>query len=261
MSRPAVFFPQGILPTDEGLEDSDLIITPTKPPPTTPAPPIPVTQSPLPVVPQTPTEQTACSDTPRPPSTPNYPPPPTTHPPSPPDDFDVFMVDPVPRDQTPPPRTQMALTTEVWPHDTDMLPTTAPNTAPTCRANILAHLAAAASNGPLLRSSACANGPAVPYFTPTPAEGFPAVHLSHAAQLLDHIDQLTICNWLDVPDPKLIVHPFDFDGKDHTKTAITAELLKKAVATVTTHFKTDTRPARISPPFHPLAPRSNPSHS
>ena len=140
-------------------------------------------------------------------------------------------------------------------------PLLGPNTPPTHRANILAHLAAAVLNGPLLRSSARANSPAAPYFTPTPAEGFPVVHLSHAAQLLDHINQLTICNWLDVPDPKLIVHPFNFNRKDHTKTAITAELLKKRLPPLPPTSKQILAQQGYPPPFHPSASRSNPSHS
>ncbi|KAF8834733.1 hypothetical protein BDN67DRAFT_985113 [Paxillus ammoniavirescens] len=53
-------------------------------------------------------------------------------------------------------------------------------------------------------------------YTPTLLAGFPTTHLSHASQLLDHIDKDTGERWNAIAQPKLLLRVFGFNGNPTT---------------------------------------------
>ncbi|KAH7903847.1 hypothetical protein BJ138DRAFT_1119993 [Hygrophoropsis aurantiaca] len=152
-------------------------------------------------------------------------------------------------------------------------PAPAPASAPATPAatpvanNILAHLAVAQANlditqevhtsltKPITRinlptqdiASAALAGP--PYFTPTPEDGWPLIHMAHSAQMFDFLDPAVINAWIAVPDPKLLVRVLDNDGKDPVNTTpILTERICFAIGKVASLNNLSADSIRVSPP-------------
>ncbi|KAF8834732.1 hypothetical protein BDN67DRAFT_985112 [Paxillus ammoniavirescens] len=92
-------------------------------------------------------------------------------------------------------------------------------------------------------------------FTPTPLGDFPTIHLSHAAQLFDHISEELLDAWFRVSGPKVLVQPFDYDGKDHfNKMPILTDQIHTTVNTIAVaYLESPPQPpaVKVSPPIAP----------
>ncbi|KIJ09506.1 hypothetical protein PAXINDRAFT_17403 [Paxillus involutus ATCC 200175] len=92
----------------------------------------------------------------------------------------------------------------------------------------------------------------LPQFTPTPIGDFPIIHLSHAAQLFDHISEELLDTWFRVDGPKILVHPFDYDGKDHfNKMPILTDQICTAVNTIAAARTPNPPTIKVFPPTAP----------
>ncbi|KAG2742310.1 hypothetical protein P692DRAFT_20250481 [Suillus brevipes Sb2] len=115
--------------------------------------------------------------------------------------------------------------------------------------DILAHLALANLNRAALGQSSANQTSTLPQFTPTPVGGFPTVHMSHAAQIFDHLDNRVLLAWFQVPHPKFMIRVFDHSGKDVTeRAAIIAERIRANVTAIAESIHHDIPPIRVSPP-------------
>jgi hypothetical protein len=113
---------------------------------------------------------------------------------------------------------------------------------------ILAHLALANLNRAALGQNSTNQVTTLPQFTPTPDGGFPIVHMLHAAQIFDHLDNWVLLAWFQVPHPKLMIQGFDHSGKDVTEQAtIIAECICVNVTAIAESIQHDTPPICISP--------------
>ncbi|KAG1829530.1 hypothetical protein DFJ58DRAFT_825559 [Suillus subalutaceus] len=114
---------------------------------------------------------------------------------------------------------------------------------------ILAHLALAETNRSILSQNGPNHHTILPQFTPTPTEGFPTVHMSHSAQIFDHLDNRVLLAWFQVEHPKFMVRVFDLPGKEVAeRAAITAEQIRASIATIAEFVHQDAPPVRVSPP-------------
>ncbi|KAG1726453.1 hypothetical protein EDD22DRAFT_853543 [Suillus occidentalis] len=86
-------------------------------------------------------------------------------------------------------------------------------------------------------------------FTPTPNGGFPAIHLPHAAALLDFMSPSTINAWLAVGGSKFLVRVFDYNGKEHeTMNAILTQHIRNVVAEIMNEHNLGPVNPRVAPP-------------
>ncbi|KAG0694784.1 hypothetical protein DFH29DRAFT_958594, partial [Suillus ampliporus] len=79
---------------------------------------------------------------------------------------------------------------------------------------ILAHLALAGKNRAILSHDGPNHRTVLPQFTPIPSRGFPKVHMSHSAQIFDHLDNRVLLAWFQVEHPKFMIRVFDHSGRD-----------------------------------------------
>ncbi|KAG2741597.1 hypothetical protein P692DRAFT_20637543, partial [Suillus brevipes Sb2] len=114
---------------------------------------------------------------------------------------------------------------------------------------ILAHLALADANRSVLSQSGQTHHATLPQFTPTPNGGFPAVHMSHSAQIFDHLNNQVLLAWFQVEHPKFLVRVFDHTGKDVAEcAAIIAERIHVSISVIAEFVNQDAPPVRVSPP-------------
>ncbi|KAG2131744.1 hypothetical protein DEU56DRAFT_914310 [Suillus clintonianus] len=114
---------------------------------------------------------------------------------------------------------------------------------------ILAHLALADMNRSVLSQNGTSHGTILPQFTPAPIGGFPTVHMSHSAQIFDHLDNRVLLAWFQVEHPKFMVRVFDHSGKEVAeRTAIIAERLRANITIIAESIHNETPSIRVSPP-------------
>ncbi|KAG1737877.1 uncharacterized protein EDB91DRAFT_1082968 [Suillus paluster] len=129
-----------------------------------------------------------------------------------------------------------------------------PSPSPTYTPNkeeraILGHLAFAEKNCSMVRHDGPHQCTTLPQFTPMPIGGFPHTHMSHSAQIFNHLDNRVLLAWFQVPHPKLVVQVFDHTGKDVAeKAVILAERIRTKVGIVANFVHQDAQPVCISPP-------------
>ncbi|KAG1863948.1 hypothetical protein C8R48DRAFT_672685 [Suillus tomentosus] len=105
---------------------------------------------------------------------------------------------------------------------------------------ILDHLALADANRSVLSQNGLNTRTTLPQFTPTPSGGFPVVHMSHSAQIFDHLDNRVLLAWFQVEHPKFLVRVFDHTGKDVAeRAAILAERIRATIATIAEFVQQD----------------------
>lgn len=229
------YFPPDVLQEDMDLERA-LDLIPYKPdPPSPPSPPSP--QSP--------------PDTPTPTSQGNR-----VHPPHP--DLLVyqdFTVTTSHADDDKPPSSDLASSIHApnnskGDHLMSAPPSPTVRHAPTAEEQvILDHLALADMNRSVLSQNGQTNRATLPQFTPIPNGGFPAVHMSHSAQIFDHLDNRVLLAWFQVEHPKFLVRVFDHSGKDVAeRAAILAERIRASISTIAEFVQKDAPPIRVSPP-------------
>ncbi|KAG2032912.1 hypothetical protein BDR03DRAFT_1014861 [Suillus americanus] len=98
---------------------------------------------------------------------------------------------------------------------------------------ILAHLALAETNRSILSQNGPNHHTILPQFTPTPTQGFPTIHMSHSAQIFNHLDNRVLLTWFQVEHPKFMVCVFDLPRKEVAKwAAIIAEWIRASIATI-----------------------------
>jgi len=115
--------------------------------------------------------------------------------------------------------------------------------------NILAHLALAGKNRAAVQNDGPHHITSLPQFMPTPLGGFPLTHLSHSAQVFNHLDNKVLLAWFQVDHPKFVVRIFDQTGKDVLdKAAILAERVRANVSIVANFIHQEAQPGRVSPP-------------
>ncbi|KAH7915102.1 hypothetical protein BJ138DRAFT_1098109 [Hygrophoropsis aurantiaca] len=115
--------------------------------------------------------------------------------------------------------------------------------------NILAHLAVAETNININMMDIAAGVLNTPSFTPPPEGGFYPIHLSHSAQMFDHLDPNVINAWIAVPGDKLLARVFGYDGKDPISTApVLAEHIKAAIVKIAFLHNLPAGGIRVSPP-------------
>ncbi|KAH7907269.1 hypothetical protein BJ138DRAFT_1104460 [Hygrophoropsis aurantiaca] len=116
--------------------------------------------------------------------------------------------------------------------------------------NILAHIAVAQTNLEITQQDIATEalaGP--PYFTPTPEEGFPPIHMAHSAQMFDFLDPAVINAWIAVPEPKFLVRVFDYDGGDPINTTpVLTERIRVAISKIASMNNLNADAIRVSPP-------------
>lgn len=114
---------------------------------------------------------------------------------------------------------------------------------------ILAHLALAEKNRSVVQHDGPQHSTVLPQFTPTPLGGFPLIHMSHSAQIFDHLDNKVLLAWFQVEHPKFVVRVFDCTGRDVSeKAAILAERIRANIAVVANFIHQGAQPVRVSPP-------------
>ncbi|KAG1870489.1 hypothetical protein C8R48DRAFT_770940 [Suillus tomentosus] len=114
---------------------------------------------------------------------------------------------------------------------------------------ILAHLALASKNRAVLSHDGPNHSIVLPQFTPTPIGGFPRVHMSHSAQIFDHLDNKVLLAWFQVDHPKFMIRVFDHTGKDiFERAAVIAERVRASINTVANFVHQGAPPVRVSPP-------------
>ncbi|KAG1837269.1 hypothetical protein DFJ58DRAFT_863121 [Suillus subalutaceus] len=114
---------------------------------------------------------------------------------------------------------------------------------------ILEHLVLANMNRSVLSQHGTINSTTLPQFTPAPTGGFPTVHMSHSAQIFDHLENRVLLAWFQVVHPKLMVRVFDHSGKEVAEqAAIIAERVRANITTIAESIHHDTPPIRVSPP-------------
>ncbi|KAG1840060.1 hypothetical protein DFJ58DRAFT_733018 [Suillus subalutaceus] len=114
---------------------------------------------------------------------------------------------------------------------------------------ILAHLELAEMNRSVLSQSGLNNRSTLPQFTPTPNRGFPKVHMSHSAQIFDHLETKVLLAWFQVGHPKFMIRVFDYSGKDVAEqAAIIAERIWASITTIAEFISQDAPPVCVSPP-------------
>ncbi|KAG1728986.1 uncharacterized protein EDB91DRAFT_1085915 [Suillus paluster] len=129
-----------------------------------------------------------------------------------------------------------------------------PSPSPTYTPNeeeraILDHLAFAEKNRSTVRHDGPHQCTTLPQFMPMPIGSFPHTHMSHSAQIFDHLDNQVLLAWFQVPHPKLVVQVFDHTGKDVVeKAVILAERICTKVGIVMNFVHQDAQPVRVSPP-------------
>ncbi|KAG1865425.1 hypothetical protein F4604DRAFT_2026733 [Suillus subluteus] len=123
------------------------------------------------------------------------------------------------------------------------------NTPPSEEELLRAHLAVAETNRSIIKSNGINSLTVIPQFTPVPTNGFPRIHLAHAAQLFDFQGEKTITAWLKVPHPKVLMRVFNHDGKNPSvKGPILVERLRKAISNIAQGAHQDDLEVKISPP-------------
>ncbi|KAG2740667.1 hypothetical protein P692DRAFT_20881369 [Suillus brevipes Sb2] len=114
---------------------------------------------------------------------------------------------------------------------------------------ILAHLALAETNRSIVRQDGPNHRNTLPQFTPTPIGGFPKTHMSHSAQIFDHVDNRVLLAWFQVNHPKFMVRIFDHTGREvFENSAILAERIRSNIAIVANFVHQGAPPVRVSPP-------------
>ncbi|KAG1747299.1 hypothetical protein EDB19DRAFT_1905469 [Suillus lakei] len=79
---------------------------------------------------------------------------------------------------------------------------------------ILAHLVLSDMNRSVLSQNGTTHSTTLPQFTPAPNGGFPTVHMSHLAQIFNHLDNRVLLTWFQVEHLKFMIRVFDHSGKD-----------------------------------------------
>ncbi|KIK36154.1 hypothetical protein CY34DRAFT_780647 [Suillus luteus UH-Slu-Lm8-n1] len=114
---------------------------------------------------------------------------------------------------------------------------------------ILEHLGLADLNRSILSHTSPNHNAALPQFTPMPSRGFPTVHMSHSAQIFDHLDNRVLLVWFQVEHPKFMIRVFDHSGKDVAeKAAIIAERVRANIAIIAASIHQGAPTVRISLP-------------
>ncbi|KIK37670.1 hypothetical protein CY34DRAFT_15557 [Suillus luteus UH-Slu-Lm8-n1] len=116
---------------------------------------------------------------------------------------------------------------------------------------ILAHLALAETNRSILRHDSPNHCTTLPQFTPMPLGGFPSTHMSHSAQIFDHLDNRVLLTWFQVEHPKFkfMVRIFDHIGKNvFENSTIIAERVRTNIAIIANFVHQGAAPIRVSPP-------------
>ncbi|KAG2112267.1 uncharacterized protein F5147DRAFT_771328 [Suillus discolor] len=114
---------------------------------------------------------------------------------------------------------------------------------------ILAHLALAEKNRSTIRHDGPHHCTTLPQFTPTPIGGFPGTHMTHSAEVFDHLDNRILLAWFQVEHPKLVVQVFDYTRREVAeKAVILAERICANIAIIANFVHQDAQPVRVSPP-------------
>ncbi|KAG1744513.1 uncharacterized protein EDB91DRAFT_1080629 [Suillus paluster] len=114
---------------------------------------------------------------------------------------------------------------------------------------ILAHIALAERNCSVIKHDGPNNTTVLPQFTPVPIGGFPLMHMSHLAQIFDHLDNKVLLAWLQVKHPKLIIQVFDHTSKEvHESAAVLTERIRANISVISNFIQQEAPPIRVSPP-------------
>ncbi|KAG2148755.1 uncharacterized protein EDB93DRAFT_1250189 [Suillus bovinus] len=114
---------------------------------------------------------------------------------------------------------------------------------------IFAHLALAETNRTIMSRDGPNHRTILPQFTPIPVGDFPIVHMSHCAQIFDHLDRKLLLAWFQVEHPKFMVRVFDHSGKDVVERGeIIADRIRANIDIVADFVHQDVHPGLVFPP-------------